>query len=463
MKNWFARFATASSKIRPGHHKKAPRFSGRFTRHLRMETLEDRKMLSIMVNTLTDEDDGINVGGVSLRDAINAAAPSGDTINFDPNVSGINGGTITLAHGEIPFSKPLTIDATMLSLGITIDADDLTPWGSPNEAFGDGIRIFNIIDTSTNHTDPPLVTLKGLTLTGGDPNQDDGLYGFGGAIRSEAMLVLDDCTITDNLGFAGGGVWMNVAGGDPSTPREILRIEGSTIENNHAFNGAGIKVISGTSGSPTADSINVLSASMISGNTLAGTGNGGGIYAQLVGAELTIADSSVTGNHAFHGGGIYASIAGNGTSPETLMTISNSHVESNSSDYNGGGVVVLFNSAESTGTMFESIIPFFRKINVPTEVARYISRAVPMGMMPLISFRRFSSIITQQLATAVRSTRTVSRESTYRLHRVAQSAATTLRHIRAEEFSPVLITTHISLSLSRQSLVIRAARAVECM
>ena len=51
-------------------------------RRLRIEPLEDRRLLSITVNTLVDELDGsILDGDISLRDAI-AAAPSGETINF---------------------------------------------------------------------------------------------------------------------------------------------------------------------------------------------------------------------------------------------------------------------------------------------------------------------------------------------------------------------------------------------
>ena len=47
-----------------------------------MESLEDRRLLSITVNTLVDEQDGSIVDGdASLRDAI-AIAASGDTIDF---------------------------------------------------------------------------------------------------------------------------------------------------------------------------------------------------------------------------------------------------------------------------------------------------------------------------------------------------------------------------------------------
>ena len=53
-----------------------------FLRQLRIEPLEDRRLLSITVNTLVDEADGSIVDDdISLRDAI-ALAAAGETINF---------------------------------------------------------------------------------------------------------------------------------------------------------------------------------------------------------------------------------------------------------------------------------------------------------------------------------------------------------------------------------------------
>jgi hypothetical protein len=105
-----------------------------------MEGLENRQMLTVFtVNTTVDEDDGIADGQISLRDAIFEAV-SGDTIDFNTS---LNGGTITLDRtglGEIDIAESLTIDASMLPAGITIDANDPTP-GVLN---GDGIRIFSI-------------------------------------------------------------------------------------------------------------------------------------------------------------------------------------------------------------------------------------------------------------------------------------------------------------------------------
>lgn len=155
-----------------------------------MELLEERRVLaSWTVNTPADEFNG--VGDLSLREAIHIAV-SGDTIDF--NVSSVNGATIALTLGQLEVvGETLTIDATMLPLGLTIDAADPSP--DP----GDGIRIFDVTDPIPG-ADSPLVTLKGLTLRGGDP-----LDGFGGAIRSKGRLDVRQCTFIDNEAALSGG------------------------------------------------------------------------------------------------------------------------------------------------------------------------------------------------------------------------------------------------------------------
>ena len=42
-------------------------------RPLRFEPLEDRRLLALTVTTLVDENDGVGIGGISLREAIAAA------------------------------------------------------------------------------------------------------------------------------------------------------------------------------------------------------------------------------------------------------------------------------------------------------------------------------------------------------------------------------------------------------
>ncbi len=129
---------------------------GHRSRWLNLEALEDRLVLAtITVDSLLDN---YNLGDApdgdtTLREAVLAANFDGlsfgdasggsgaDRINFD---SSLDDGTIELSHGEIEITSQnsLTIDASGMSL--TIDGNDTTPGQS-----GDGIRIFNIISTSS--------------------------------------------------------------------------------------------------------------------------------------------------------------------------------------------------------------------------------------------------------------------------------------------------------------------------
>jgi hypothetical protein len=92
-----------------------------FHRRLRIEPLEDRRLLSITVTTLVDEADGSIVDGdISLRDAI-ALAPAGETIDFDPSLfnSGPFPKTLELTIGPTNSTKHLTIDKNLTINGLS--------------------------------------------------------------------------------------------------------------------------------------------------------------------------------------------------------------------------------------------------------------------------------------------------------------------------------------------------------
>jgi hypothetical protein len=122
-----------------------------------------------MLTTVTTNIDVLdqNDNLTSLREAI-INTLDGGTINF---AAGIN--SITLLNGtnlgELQFSNSLTIDGG--TVGVTIHA-------AANS------RIFDITDP-TNGSLPPLVTLKGLTLDGGNITGHSSLViGNGGVIYS---------------------------------------------------------------------------------------------------------------------------------------------------------------------------------------------------------------------------------------------------------------------------------------
>lgn len=264
---------------------------GALHRPLRFETLDDRRMLAtITVNTLIDIDSATD-GVTTLREAVVAAAPAGDTINFTSN---LNAGVIALDQGlgQIETEgKSVTINASMLPLGITINAGGGTDGVVGN---GDGIRIFNVTDPTFGSA-PPSVTMIGLTLTGGDVPDD------GGAIRSEGMVVLRNSTLRDNRAASGGAIFVQVAGSAPD--RSVLQIEDSMIENNVANEGGGVAIISGNGFASTPDAIAITRTTIRDNQASI---SGGGVFARLHGASMTLASSTVTGNDGGIGGALYA-------------------------------------------------------------------------------------------------------------------------------------------------------------
>src|SRR3990172_9149830 len=192
-------------------------------RRLRIEPLEDRRLLSITVDTLLDELDGSIIDGdVSFRDAI-ALAPSGEAIDFAPALTSGGPATITLTLGDLVINKNLAINGPGASL-LTIDASGNDP--TPDENNGDGSRVLNIDDNNANLLN---VSIGGLTLTGGD--------GGGAIYMRDENLSLTGVTISGNYSYNGGGIYS--IGGD-------LTVNNCTISGNLAQDGGGIFIHAGS-------------------------------------------------------------------------------------------------------------------------------------------------------------------------------------------------------------------------
>ena len=300
-----------------------------YSRRLRIEPLEDRRLLSITVNTLADELDGSVVDGdVSLRDALLAATPF-ETIDFAPSLFYSGPTTLTLKLGELRITKDVTISGPGSGL-LTIDAsgNDLTP-ALDN---GDGSRVFNVNNGS------PLINLEakinGMTLTGGDSAGD------GGAIRNFENLATTDLVATGNSSrHNGGGIfssgsltlisstvsgnWATGSGGGVYSSGPYLTVQSSTISNNHGVTGGGVVTRASASYWSFTDST-------ISGNSA--TGRGGGLYGLMGTGRIT--NSKIQNNAAgAQGGGVYAG-------QSTLVAI-DSTISGNSARGAGGGVYVL--------------------------------------------------------------------------------------------------------------------------
>ncbi len=303
-------------------------------RRLRFEPLEDRRLLTTLtVNTLVDENDGIGVGGVSLRDAAAAAAP-GDTINFSVT------GTISLTNagsGHIQINNDLTIQGPGASL-LTIKAFEPDPGGTNNS---NGRRVFVVSDNNVGTL--ANVTISGLTLTNGDPvvfNENDG----GSAILNRENLTLNGCVVSGNFSPNGGAIYSSDG---------LLSINDCTISGNSAGDGA-VLVQGGAMGG----SLAIIRSKVV--DNLA-TNSGGGVLARSV--PVSIIDSTISGNYTHeYGGGVYlyqgslsmsgTTISGNGADNNHdglgsgggiynvggSLSIVNSTISGNSAGEGGGGI-----------------------------------------------------------------------------------------------------------------------------
>ena len=251
---------------------------------------------TLTVTKTDDTDDGICDNDCSLREAIAAAASSGDTIVFaSPTFNALQ--IITLSDAvnfrELLINKNLTI--------IGKGANLLTVRRSPTAAAQ--FRIFTIPSGT--------VSISGLTITGGNSSS------VGGGIYSNANLTLSGVHITGNTAlFVGGIEAANSASGNFST----LIITGSTVSNNTAT-AAGSGGVGGidTGGGPTTitnttissnrggrvGGINLSSSTLnivnstITRNSPSTGGTAGGVYREGTTGAVTIRNSIIAANCAF--------------------------------------------------------------------------------------------------------------------------------------------------------------------
>ena len=119
------------------------------------ESLETRRLLAaFVVDTLIDENDGVGVGGVSLRDASWTAdagrGAEADTITFAPALTAGGPATMTLTLGQ------LTLSDTRGTTTITGPGANLLSVSGNNVG-----RVFEIASNVT-------AELSGLTITRGN-------------------------------------------------------------------------------------------------------------------------------------------------------------------------------------------------------------------------------------------------------------------------------------------------------
>ncbi len=264
---------------------------------------------SRIVTTLDDEDDGdSSVNDISLREAI-LESNSGDTITFDPSLSG---GKITLTLGELTVDKSLKITGLGADK-LTIDADNKS-------------RVFNVDNGSSTAID---VTIGKLTISGGNAGEEGG-----GGINNQENLTVNQSIISDNLAGFGGGVLTNNFA--------KTTINNSTVSDNSAQGGGGVSNSSSTT---------TINNSTISNNNSTKYGGGGISSSSFEGGSTIVNNSTISGNTAKgQGGGINAF----DTELEVNNSIITKNTATNSRNFSGGnasGVSAQFSSSTFTSSI----------------------------------------------------------------------------------------------------------------
>lgn len=273
--NWYRKRAARLAK---GPRRK----TSQNTRQLRVESLEDRRLLAVfVVNNAGDIDDDGNALPGTLRQAVELAnaTPATDTIIFSENDLPF-GASITLqlnenGGGELEVLEPLRI----LGPG----PDKLTV-----RAAG-GHRIFNLNVREEDAAFP--VFIGGMTMTGGSISGAEDTDA-GGAIFNRERLTLEEVVMAGNFASQGGGALYNAFG--------TVSIDRSLFINNSTGLGGGA-LLNG----PEADMFEgplsiAIQNSTISGNTA--SGDGGGVLNRI--GFVTIHNSTIRENTGYYGAGV---------------------------------------------------------------------------------------------------------------------------------------------------------------
>ncbi|MBQ9875136.1 MAG: hypothetical protein IJM30_11820 [Thermoguttaceae bacterium] len=287
------------------------------TRKLRLESLEDRRLLSVepcaspsvaqvaeqaeilgastpqAIWVVKSTSDASSASPLTLRGAL-AKASDGDRIVFD---SALDGATITVGS-TLQVGKAVTIDAGALPDGLVLDGGGTT-------------QMMTVASGVTS------VNLKGLTFANG--------AGSGGAVLfNGTTLTVQDCAFTANVASGettGGAIYMQAGN---------LNVLDSTFDSNSAYSGGAIYVKNGA--------LNVLNSSFDS-NVATGV-NGAAIYVRsgqilIDGSSFNNNSNSKTATYNGDGGGAIFISSSAATNDATVIGTT---FKNNSSESCGGAV-----------------------------------------------------------------------------------------------------------------------------
>lgn len=198
----------------------------------------------------------------------------------------------------------------------------------------DGLGTFGILSSTSGQQ----VTINDLTMINGSATN-------GGAVATDAAVTITNSTLSGNTATGTGG-----ADGGGAVYAGDVTITGSTITGNSTGGGIG--------GGGIASNNAVITNSTISNNSAtASSSGGGGVSAYgdvtatnsvlannntngsggaIIGFEVTLTGSQLTGNTGFYGGAVDSAADGNGHS----VTVTGSTLSANTAVQGGGAIMV---------------------------------------------------------------------------------------------------------------------------
>jgi len=262
------------------------------------------------IDTIKDADVGLSGCDNSSSDDFG----TNDSVTFSNSLATNN--TITLNNKPLTFSPfipggdpnnfVLTIDATNIAGGITVDANKRSQV----------LRVFYA-----------TLSIKNVTITGGSSS------GVGGGLQtSRSIIGLDNATVSGNSASESGG-------GISATYNSQITAIDSTFSNNSAdTDGGGISI----------DNISsiTLTDSIVSDNSV--DGDGGGISVKDI-SSVMLVNSTVSGNSAADDGGGISII-----DSTSFLGMNGTTISGNSAAFDGGGAFIFGSFFEATNSTISS-------------------------------------------------------------------------------------------------------------
>jgi len=276
------------------------------------------------IDTIKDADVGLSGCDNSSSDDFG----TNDSVTFSNSLATNN--TITLNNKPLTFSPfipggdpnnfVLTIDATNIAGGITVDANKRSQV----------LRVFYA-----------TLSIKNVTITGGSSS------GVGGGLQtSRSIIGLDNATVSGNSASESGG-------GISATYNSQITAIDSTFSNNSAdTDGGGISI----------DNISsiTLTDSIVSDNSV--DGDGGGISVKDI-SSVMLVNSTVSGNSAADDGGGISII-----DSTSFLGMNGTTISGNSAAFDGGGAFIFGSFFEATVTPQMTMPGLFWLLQIPLDV-----------------------------------------------------------------------------------------------